>query len=182
MAKRGFRTFATKEDLQSIFIQFESAINVYYVPTYSDTGVVEIDSIMKIESLGVNRWGSHIGDQFLVFPKDKKCIWREYQYKNGADLATRYTTLCDENVERIDLHLGGIYDSNNLFPTTISTMHYENESSKILFDKIKKVIRSYSVQTIRGYFICPSAYEKRAEYRFCTIEIKTPKEYDLTVQ
>ena len=182
MTRRSFRAFATKNDLLSIFIQFESVMDVYYVPPYSDTGMVEIDHIAKIELLGINKSSSHLGEQFLAFERDTKCIWREYQWKSTTGLKTRYSTLCDENEGRVDISLGGIDDSDNLFPTTISTMHYDNESSKKMYGEIKKIIRKCSAITVNGYFVCLNAYEKRKDFRFCTIDVKSPKEYDLVVQ
>jgi len=182
LTKRSFRAFAEREDLQSIFVQFENAVNVYYVPTYSDTGKAEIDNIEKSESFGINESGSQLGEQFLAFLKGQKCIWREYQCKDGTGLKTRYTALSDGNEECINISLGGIYKGNNLLPTTISSMHYENETSKKLFDELKKTIRKMSVKTIDGYYICPCAYIKRDNYRFCKIDFKSPKEYDLKFQ
>ena len=182
MIKRSFRAFSTKDDLQNVFPQLENAWDVYYVPTYSDTGIVEIDSIDKTESFGINESGSHLGKQFLAFHGGRECIWREYQWKSDTGLKTRFTTLCDENEECINISLGGIYERNNLFPTTISTIHYENEFSKKLYDELKKLFRRLAVKTIDSYLICPDAYNKREEYRFCKIDFKSPKEYDLTFQ
>ncbi|WP_353097425.1 hypothetical protein [Tissierella praeacuta] len=183
MIQRSFRVFATKEDLYFAFSQFQNTISVYYAPTYSDVGTIQIDDITKVKSFGVNHNGSHIGNnQFLVFHEGKKCIWEQYQCKIDVGVITRHSSFYDEDEECIVIDLGGIYEDINLFPTTISTMHYDIESSKELYNAIRKVFRKLSVRTINGYFICSDAYEKRSEYRFCTIDIRSPKEYDLIVE
>ena len=182
MTRRSFRIFATKKDLQAIFMQFESTMDVYYVPPYSDTGMVEIDHIEETESFGKNKSGSHLGEQFLAFFRGTACIWREYQWKSVRGVRTRHSALCDENVERVDISLGGADDHGNLFPTTISAMHYDDESAKKLYDEMKKIIRKHSAKTVNGYFIGENAYEKRTDFRFCRIDVKSPGEYDLLVQ
>ena len=183
MVKRSFRAFATKEDLYSVFVQFQKIAKVYYVPIYSDIGSIQINDITKIETLGINRFGSHIGNnQFLVFHEHQKCVWRQYQYKSEKGLKTRYSSHCDENQEYIDIDLGGLYQSATLFPTTISTIHYDVEASKKLYNSIRKIFRKLSVKLLNGYFICPNAYEQRADFRFCTIDIQSPVEYDLNVE
>ena len=58
----------------------------------------------------------------------------------------------------------------------------ENETAKKLYDGLKRIVRRQSVKTVNGYFICKKAYENRESYRFCTIDIKSPEEYDLKVE
>lgn len=183
MATRSFRAYATKEDLYSVFTQLQENLKVYYTPAYSDTGAIQIDDITKIETFGTNRLGNHIGNnQFLVFHEHQKCVWRQYLYESEQGLKTRYSSRCDENQKYIDIDLGGIYQSTALFPTTISTIHYDIEASKELYNSIRKIFRKLSVKSLNGYLICPHAYEKRADYRFCTMGIKSPVEYDLNVE
>ncbi len=183
MVKRSFRAFATKEDLYSVFAQFQKTIKVYYTPAYSDIGAIQFDDITQIETFGINRFGSHIGNnQFLVFHEHQKCVWRQYRYKSEEGLKNRYSSHCDENQEYIDIDLGGVYQSTTLFPTTISTIHYDVEASKELYNSIRKIFRKLSVKTMNGYFICSNAYEIRGDFRFCTLDIQSPIEYDLNVE
>ncbi|WP_148444376.1 hypothetical protein [Paenibacillus antibioticophila] len=183
MATRRFRAYATKEDLYAVFTQLQENLKVYYTPTYSDIGAIQIDDITKIETFGTNRYGSHIGyNQFLVFHEHQKCVWRQYQCKSEHGVRTRYSSHCDENQEYIDIDLGGVHQSAALFPTTISTIHYDVEASKELYNSIRKIFRKLSVKSLNGYFICPNAYEKRADFRFCIIDIKSPVEYDFNVE
>ena len=182
MIKRSFRVFGLKDDLQAIFTEFQESIDVYYVPAYSDNGPLEISDITKIEPFGINLYGSHIGNaQFRVLQKSKKCVWREFQSKKDEKMITRYTSLCEENEENIDIDLGGVFNGNCLFATTISSMHYERESSKRLFDEIKRISRRLSVKTIDGYLVCSEAYVEKEGYRFCKIDFKSPKDYDLVL-
>ena len=65
--------------------------------------------------------------------------------------------------------------------TNFSGSHLGNQSKK-LYDGLKRIVRRQSVKTVNGYFICKRAYENRGNYRFCTIDIKSPEEYDLKVE
>lgn len=181
---RRFRAFVEKEDLEKIFIEYQNSLEVYYVPTYSDDGAITIADITQIPDLGINFHGSHIGNnQFRVFFQNTQCAWRHYQCpsSDNKEIINRSSTLCDENTELIDIDLGGIYKENNIFPTEIGTIHYENENVKKLFNELKKCFRKNSQKTIHGYFIGEKAFENRKKYRFCTIDINSPEEYDLKI-
>ena len=184
MKTRRFRVYGEKEDLQSIFEEFQSRLGVYYVPTYSDAGEICYHSISEIENVGVNFHGSHIGNkQMLIFLKDTECQWKVYSCKgdNGQRI-TRYTALDAGNLEYICVDLNGLYNENTIFPTEISTMYYDNETAKRIYDELKKIFRKRAAKTVNGAYICPKAYEHKADYRFCTIDIKSPPEYDLDVK
>ena len=75
-----------------------------------------------------------------------------------------------------------MYQEEAIFPTEIATMHYDNETAKELFDGLKKIVHRQSVKTVNGCFICKRAYKDKETYRFCTIDIKSPEEYDLKVE
>lgn len=62
MKTRRFRAYAEKDDLQTVFLEFQSKLEVYYVPTYSDVKKISHNNIMNIENIGVNFYGSHIGN------------------------------------------------------------------------------------------------------------------------
>lgn len=182
METRRFRAFAHKEDLQVIFKSFQSRLDVYYVPAYSDIGEIFLDDITTIENLGINFYGSHFGNmQMLVLLRQTECLWRSYQCGGEKEQRTQYSTLNAGNVECISLELNGVYQENAIFPTEISTMYYDNEIGKRLFDELRRIFRKQAVKTVRGYYICPKAYEYKEKYRFCTIDIKSPPAYDLQV-
>lgn len=184
MKNRRFRAYGEKEDLQSVFGEFQKKLGIYYVPTYSDTGKVIYRSITEIKDVGINCHGSHIGNmQILVFLEEIKCQWRTYQFKNdAAEEITRYTALGSENSGYICVDFNGIYNENAIFPTEVSTMHYDDETVKRMYDELKKIFRKQAVKTVNGAYICPKAYEHKGKYRFCTIDIKSPPEYDLEVE
>lgn len=182
MKIRSFRVFALKEDLQAIFKNFQRGLDVYYVPTYSDVGKISFDDVTTIENLGINFYGSHSGNmQMLILLRPTECLWRSYQCKGENEQYTRYSTLSAGNVEYISVDLNGLYQENALFPTEVSTMYYDNEIGKRLFDEMRKIVRKQAVKTVHGYYICPKAYEQKEKYRFCTISVKSPPEYDLQV-
>ena len=183
MKVRRFRFYAKREDLQAILEEFQSKLDVYYVPTYSDEGPVFFKDAASLPDLGTNFFGSHQGNkQILAFSGTTACSWKEYRWRDHEKEGIRYTSLCDENIERIDIDLNGVYREEAIFPTEIATMHYDNETAKELFDALKKIVRRQSVKTVNGCFICKRAYKDKETYRFCTINIKSPEEYDLKVE
>ena len=183
MKVRRFRFYAKREDLQAILEEFQSKFDVYYVPTYSDEGPVFFKDAAGLPDLGTNFFGSHKGNkQILAFSGTIACSWKEYRWRDHEKGGIRYTSLCDENIERIDIDLNGVYQEKAIFPTEIATLHYDNAAVKKLFDGLKIIVRRQSVKTVNGCFICKGAYEDKETYRFCTINIKSPEEYDLKVE
>lgn len=180
--KRSFRLFALKRDLQEIFKEFQHQLDVYYVPTYSDAGKISLDDVTAIENLGINFYGSHCGNmQMLVFLRSTECLWRSYPCEKDGNRITRYSTLCAGNAECINVDLNGLYQDSAIFPTEISTMYYDNEAGKQLFDEMKKIVRRQAAKVVNGYYICPNAYEHKKNYRFCTVDIKSSPKQDLQV-
>lgn len=184
MKTRRFRAYAEKEDLQHLFKEFESKFNVFYVPSYSDEAKISYGSIMDLERLGMDDNGSCHGKmQMLIFFNDTECLWRAYQCRgeHGEEIA-RYSAIGTENSAFISADFRGVCKENTIFPTEISTMYYEQPVSKRLYDELKKIFRKQAVKIVNGYYICPNAYANREKYRFCTIDIKSPPEYDLKVE
>lgn len=184
MKIRRFRAYGEREDLQAVFEEFQNKLEIYYVPTYSDIGKIFYHSIMDIKNAGINFHGSHIGNmQMLIFLKDTKCQWRTYQCeRNDGQQITRYSTLSAGNLAYICVDLNGLYNGNAIFPTEASTMYYDDRTAKRMYDELKKIFRKQAAKTINGAYICPKAYEHRENYRFCTIDIKSPPEYNLEVE
>ena len=75
----------------------------------------------------------------------------------------------------------GVYTENTILPTTVSTIWYDNESSKKIYDNLKSIIKKYSVSMVNGYMILENAYDKKEQLRFVTISVQSPKEYDLKI-
>ncbi len=128
MKIRSFRAYGGREDLQAVFEEFQNKLGIYYVPAYSDKGEIAYHSITDIKNVGVNFYGSHIGNmQMLIFLKDIKCQWRVYQCKgdDGRQI-TRYSTLSAGNLTYICVDLNGVYHENTIFPTEVSTMYYDD--------------------------------------------------------
>ncbi len=179
--KKSMKIFATKEDLQNIFLTFQQNFTVYYVPTYSQQKNIRINNILNISNFGINTTGRKIGNnQFLIFYQGCVCHWRKIKVSHTN--TERYSTLTEENLENTFIDLGGLYKDSILFPTEISTIHYENELSNQLFNDLKKIVRKNSTITKNGYSICHHAYQQREQYRFCTINVKSPREYDLIIE
>lgn len=184
MKIRRFRAYGEKDDLRAVFEEFQTRLEIRYVPAYSDSGEIFYNSITDIENLGVNFHGSHIGNmQMLIFRKDAEYRWRPIPYSRGTGReAGRLCALSEENSGFICADLNGVYRENAIFPTEISTMHYDGETAKRMYDELRKIFRRQAVKAVNGAWICPGAYEHRERYRFCTIDIKSPPEYDLSVE
>ena len=167
MVSRSFRVFGTKKDLDNIFNEFQkNNIVNYYRCGKSDSN--KITDITKTDNFGFSLSGSHIGNQYLVIKGDK--IVRLDNYKHI------YQKL---NETSIVIDLGGLYAENIILPTTVSTIWYENESSKKIYNNLKSIIKRYSVSIVNGYMILKNAYDKKEQLRFVTISVQSPKEYDL---
>ena len=175
MTTRSFRMFATKEDLISIFNDFQQNKEIQYFKCGRMDDLIEISDITKEPHFGINLRGNHINNQWLV------CL-------SGTTPIKRKNKFCLDNIFFIDqelnkasilIDIGGHYESQALFPTEISTIWYENEMSKHLYTMLKKSCKKFTHCTQNGYLIGNDAYSKRESYRFCTISIDSPSSYDL---
>lgn len=167
MSSRSFRAFGTKEDLENIFNEFQkNNIVKYYRCGKSDSN--EIIDITKMDNFGFNLSGSHIGNQYLVIKGDETILLdnhkRIYQKSNRTSVV---------------IDLGGLYDENTILPTTVSTIWYDNENSKKIYNSLKSIMKRRSVRIVNGYMVLKNAYEEKEELRFATISVQSPKEYDL---
>ena len=151
---------------------------------YSDSGEIFYNSIMDTENLGVNFHGSHIGNmQILIFRKDAEYRWRPVPYSRGTGQeAGRLCALSEENSGFICVDRNGVYCENAIFPTEIGTMYYDGETAEKMYVELRRIFRRQAVKAVNGAWICPGAYEHRERYRFCTIDIKSPPECDLSVE
>ena len=66
-------------------------------------------------------------------------------------------------------------------PTTVSTIWYNVESSKKIYNNLKSIMKRYSVSIVNGYMILKNAYDNKERLRFVTISVQSPGEYDLKV-
>lgn len=167
MISRSFRVFGTKKDLENIFNEFQkNNIVNYYRCGKSDSN--KITDITKTDNFGFSLSGSHIGNQYLVIKSDKIVRLDNYKHINQKS-----------NETSIVIDLGGLYAENIILPTTVSTIWYENESSKKIYNNLKSIIKRYSVSIVNGYMILKNAYDKKEQLRFVTISVQSAKEYDL---
>lgn len=96
-------------------------------------------------------------------------------------LGGRYFPIRSVYEKSIEIDLCGLYDENTILPTTVSTIWYDNENSKKLYNDLKNIIKRYSSNTVNGYMILKNAYNEKEQLRFATISVQSPKEYDLKV-
>lgn len=178
MAEKSFRFFATKEDLEAIFLDFQQSTDVRYYKYGRSSELREVSDITKTASFGMNTSGSHINNQWLICPANiipQKRI-------NEAILDKRIFFIDQmENYNSIIVDVGGVYKDSALFPTEISTLWYDNEIAKALYNALRKVCQKHT-KTIKGYMVAENAYLNAEQYRFCKISIGSPVEYDFRIE
>lgn len=176
MTARSFRVFATKEDLVSIFNDFQQNNEIQYFKCGHMDNLVEISDITKEPHFGINIRGNHIHNQWLVCLSNTTPLKR----KNKFCLDNIFFINQEFNKASIVIDIGGLYENQALFPTEISTIWYENEISKDLYTMMKKSCKKYTHSRHNGYLIANDAYSKREYCRFCIISIDSPPSYDLS--
>lgn len=169
MSSRSFRVFGTKKDLENIFREFQKNNMIkYYRCGKSDSN--KITDITKIDNFGSSLSGRHIGNQYLVIKDDETVQLDKYKHINQK-----------LNETSIVIDLGGLYDENTILPTTVSTIWYDDESSKRVYNNLKSIMKRHAVSIVNGYMILKNAYDKKEQLRFATISVQSPGEYDLKV-
>lgn len=178
MVTRSFRVFATKKDLETIFFTFQQSTDVRYYKCGQLSELFAVSDVTKTALFGINTSGSHINNQWLICPSNITPQKR----KNEA-VPDKHIFFIDQmlNPASIVVDFGGICQDNVLFPTEISTLWYENAEAKAFYDSLRKICRKRT-KRINGYFVSENAYLHKDQYRFCTISIKSPAEYDLKVE
>ena len=163
MISRSFRVFGTKKDLENIFNEFQkNNIVNYYRCGKSDSN--KITDITKTDNFGFSLNGSHIGNQYLVIKSDKIVRLDNYKHINQKS-----------NETSIVIDLGGLYAENTILPTTVSTIWYDNESSKKIYNNLKSIIKKYSVSMVNGYMILKNVYDKKRAIKICDYKCSKPK-------
>mgnify|MGYP007091179560 CR=1 FL=1 len=109
--------FGTKKDLENIFREFQKNNMIkYYRCGKSDSD--KITDITKIDNFGISLSGRHIGNQYLVIEDDETVRLDKYKHINQK-----------LNETSIVIDLGGLYDENTIFPTTVSTIWYDVQTA-----------------------------------------------------
>lgn len=144
MATKSFRIFATKEDLFSIFFDFQQNVKIHYFKCGRMYDLVEISDITKDTLFGINQKGNLLNSQWLVCYNDTIPLKR----KNNMCLDNNIFFLDQEvNESSAVINIGGVYEDKALFPTEISTIWYEKTESKELYTMLKKSCKKYTACT-----------------------------------
>ena len=157
-----------KYNIETIDINIDFR-RVRNLKTYFENNAIPLTTdITKIDNFGISLSGRHIGNQYLVIKDDETVRLDKYKHINQK-----------LNETSIVIELGGLYDENTLLPTTVSTIWYDDESSKRVYNNLKSIMKRYAVSIVNGYTILKNAYDKKEQLRFVTISVQSPKEYDL---
>ena len=179
MATKSFRIFATKEDLFSIFFDFQQNVKIHYFKCGRMYDLVEISDITKDTLFGINQKGNLLNSQWLECYNDTMPLKR----KNNKCLDS-YIFFLDKEVNEYSavINIGKKKKKKTMFPTEISTIWYEKTESKELYTMLKKSCKKYTACTQHGYLIGKNALLCKEKYRFCTISIDSPQIYDLKLK
>lgn len=105
--------------------------------------------------------GSHIYKSFLIMHRR--------DYVNKAEL------------NGISYSPGGVWQGKYLIHGEFDFLN-NNAEMREPFKELRKIVRAMSAKQIDGYYIGKEAYKNKDKYeRFITIEVGSPKVYDLTV-
>lgn len=153
---RSFRVYALPADLCLVFEQVQKELEVFYCECYGEAPD-------ELEDLAVcfKEDGRKMDEMFFIFLKGTACSWEKYPAGYVCSVRTKAEGVC--------LDFSGLraMQTGHLGWIEVSTVFYENENSGKIFTALRKVFRRYSVETVRGCMICPSAYENRETYAFC---------------
>ena len=107
MATKSFRIFATKEDLFSIFFDFQQNVKIHYFKCGRMYDLVEISDITKDTLFGINQKGNLLNSQWLVCYNDTMPLKR----KNNMCLDNNIFFLDQEvNEYSAVINIGGVYE------------------------------------------------------------------------
>ena len=140
MTTRSFRIFATKEDLISIFNDFQQNNEIQYFKCGRNDNLIKTSNITKETHFGLNIKGNHINNQWLVCLSNTTPLKR----KNKFYLDNIFFIDQELNKASIVIDIGGLYENQALFPTEISTICYEIETSKHLYTMLKKSCKKFT--------------------------------------
>lgn len=101
---------------------------------------------------------------------------REKVLNNGSK---RYFIDQELNENSIVLWPGGLFENRYIICGHIASV-YSNDFSKRIISMISKEMRKYCTK-IGNYYIGNEAYEYRTRYRFITMNIHEPLEYDFKI-
>lgn len=96
MATKSFRIFATKEDLFSIFFDFQQNVKIHYFKCGRMYDLVEISDITKDTLFGINQKGNLLNSQYLNEEERSRVIQSLIELKNNLATQGRYTDAVDD--------------------------------------------------------------------------------------
>lgn len=103
--------------------------------------------------------GEHMCNDFYIVPT---------QFNNGE-------------LNGITYFAGGVWEEKYIIHGEFYILN-DNIEMRKPFNELRKMIRAMSAKQIGGYFIGKETYKNKDKYeRFITIGVKSPIEYDLTV-
>ena len=173
--------FATKEDLHKIIQKVEQTIPLKYVMNhlYESEKFRIYHSFEEYEDFGINRSGDQ-SDLFFIFERNCRIVLKQVpQFEGGI----KYSLGQDSNKDSITFWPGGLYQDQFLIMSHIGTISNSPQSLKI-FDIFKKAIKKQCYKHQKGSSVWYSEAVEAVsnKYRFITININSPKEYDFVIE
>jgi hypothetical protein len=178
LKKRHF-FFATKSDLVNNIKALEEQRALKYAKCglYDTRNYTEYRSIDEFDQLGINISGESSDKRCLVVDAQTKINVREIKLSAGG---CSYSIDQQENPTSIMFWPGGLHESGCLIRGEINTLWDQNEQAWELYKFFAKgCVKKF--KAIRGWYFGPEALTLAGKYRFITMTIKQPREYDFEV-
>lgn len=169
--------FATRQDMIDVFLQLNTELNFVKTGNHPEGSILIYSSVEKIPNLGDYKYSSHCMENYLVVNTNKKINVDDIQLRNGTTVKSVYQSF---NMDSIVFSPGGIYYKYNcLIHGQIATISNSN-FSKNLFNALRKSIRK-QFQCYSDWWIGKEAMKLYGKYRFITIGVGSPTEYDFRI-
>lgn len=167
--------FATKSDLIVGLNSFEESRLVKYVKTglFDSRDVPIFMSSDDLGTLGVNLSGNHQSESYLVLDRITNLEIREVSQSKGG---IKYAIDQMANSASVAFWPGGIYKQDYLICGHLATISNEQASLELFKDFSKTLIKGFKKSG--RYYIGPEALKLDEKFRFITMNINQPTEYD----
>lgn len=168
--------FASKTDLELGLSEVESGRQVKYARTglFDDREVQVYMSFSEIVDLGVNRSGNHQSESYLVLDQAVELQIREVPQSKGG---VKYAIDQMNNTSSIVFWPGGVYKENFIICGHIATISNESLSLALYKEFSKKLLKGF--KKVGRYYLSPEAFKMKDSFRYITMNINQPTEYDL---
>jgi len=171
--------FTTKTDIIRIIQKVEQKQKLKYIEmgSYDSKDIKILHSMEEYVHIGINLLGDHQSQSFIVLERNDILHIREVEQIKGG---MKYCVDQMENMDSIILWTGGTYEEKYLICGHIGTIH-KTPKSKELLHIFQKVIKKECSKKVGRYYIGNEAMKQSDKFRFITMNVNQPEEYDINI-